>query len=534
MKDTLLRILQLKYFCPFFFFGFLLLFSLSYIRLYQDEAHIKVTQRLKEHSRNKHLRMAILEGNWNEVEKLCKHSHFRNRQAFLYAIYKQQYLEHIEYHDTHKAFSILNKKLKPLERYATNPKEFRDLCYLLTCRSVQDAASFRNWDGAKNSRLSLVDQFETLLDVEQKRTAPVPIPPKRLLHLLRQAVAYQMEFSRYHPKVAPEIATLLEDYKPFVLPNTLKSSFEGHMANVKCVEFVGEEGLSLASGSSDNTVRIWNLETAECLQILKGHSSRIWDLSSSQTGVLLSSASADGTVKLWDLTRTAVAACRTLVGDARGGDVYTVKFHPGDNYVVTGGYDKKVKLFDVRTGQEIKRFVGHEASVSRAIFNPHGNLIITGSKDNTIKFWDIMSGMCIKTYSSHLGEVTSVQTNLSGGLLLSGSKDNSNRLWDVRTARPICRYKGHQNTSKNFVRSNFGPNEKLIIGGSEDGLVYIWDIETGNLLQRLRGHRGIVYTAVWNSQQSLLASCADDGTLKTWWYDEEQPLSDNETRTQTQ
>lgn len=130
-----------------------------------------------------------------------------------------------------------------------------------------------------------------------------------------------------------------------------------------------------------------------------------------------------------------------------------------------------------------------------------------------------MSGLCIRTISSHLGEVTSVEMNSSGTLLLSSSKDNSNRLWDVRMVRPIRKLKGHQNTSKNFVRANFADNN-LISGGSEDGVVYIWDQATGEVLQKLRGHTGVVYDAAWNARQGMFASCSDDQTVKVWWYDE--------------
>mmetsp|Transcript_60076 Transcript_60076/g.190842 ORF Transcript_60076/g.190842 Transcript_60076/m.190842 type:complete len:143 (-) Transcript_60076:20-448(-) len=133
----------------------------------------------------------------------------------------------------------------------------------------------------------------------------------------------------------------------------------------------------------------------------------------------------------------------------------------------------------------------------------------------------------------HLGEVTSVAMNANGSWLLSGSKDNSNRLWDVRMGRPIQRFKGHQNTSKNFVRASFGPNEKLVVGGSEDGVVHMWDARTGELLQRLGAggsvksgtrHGGIVYRAVWHDRRSLLATCSHDNTVKTWWFDPSKPL----------
>lgn len=59
-----------------------------------------------------------------------------------------------------------------------------------------------------------------------------------------------------------------------------------------------------------------------------------------------------------------------------------------------------------------------------------------------------------------LVQVTSVDVNSAGTSMLSSSKDNSNRLWDLRLGKPLRRFKGHQNTSKNFIRSAFGPNER--------------------------------------------------------------------------
>ena len=66
------------------------------------------------------------------------------------------------------------------------------------------------------------------------------------------------------------------------------------------------------------------------------------------------------------------------------------------------------------------------------------------------------------------------------------------------------RFKGHQNTSKNFIRSGFG-QRSLIMSGSEDGLVHIWDTDKGQCVEKLEGHSGIVYSAVWNANQGLLA-----------------------------
>eukprot|EP01135_Chromosphaera_perkinsii_P008304 Nk52_evm1s1253 gene=Nk52_evmTU1s1253 len=492
----------------------------------QDEANVKFAEHRALENQMKRMKKAILEGDWQEVEKLCSRYSFKNQKVFLYAVYRQQYLELIEKREYQKAFTYLTKRLKPVESVASHA-EFMDLCYLLTCRSVQDSPAFRFWEGIGPSRESLIEQFQHILDSDIAPTDSSHLEPDRLLHLLRQACSYQVEFSRYHPKLSPKINTLLKDFSSFVVPNRVRNNFIGHTANVKCIEFVGEDGLQIASGSSDNTVIVWDTESGKMNHKLSGHRSRIWDLASDRNGDYLVSCSADSTVKLWDL-KAARGAQRevhcTSTLQAHTGDVYSVSMHPGSKHVASGGYDKNVNLLDIRSGATLKTFSGHELSVCTTTFNYHGNLIISGSKDSTVKFWDIVSGLCVFTIGSGLGEVTSLAVNKDGNGLLIGCKDNSNRLWDMRMLRSLKRFRGHQNTSKNFIKAGFGPTSSLISSGSEDGIVHIWDVNSGTLVQRLRGHEGIVYSSLWNAKQSLLASCSDDGIIKTWWYDERYPL----------
>jgi WD40 repeat protein len=89
--------------------------------------------------------------------------------------------------------------------------------------------------------------------------------------------------------------SLLSDYACYVLPNAHKCTLGGHKGNVKCVEFVGEEGNLIASGASDNTVRLWSAEDGKCTRVLSGHTSRVWSVASSRAGHLLVTASGDAT-----------------------------------------------------------------------------------------------------------------------------------------------------------------------------------------------------------------------------------------------
>ncbi|KAJ3070988.1 hypothetical protein HDU98_005950 [Podochytrium sp. JEL0797] len=492
-----------------------------------DESNVKSLERLDHSLDVKRVKKCILDGDWPEVDRICASipgkGIVKNQKAFLYVVYRQQFLEYIEHHEIQKAFTHLSKRLKPLEHYQTTPNEFKDLCYLLTSKSVQDVPSFKNWEGIGPSREKLVELFQTMLESDftnKQNLGTSFIPPHRLLGLLRQAVAYQVEFSRYHPRVAPRITTLLQNFQSVVIPNAVRKTYSGHKGHVKCAEFVGELGTQLISGSIDNACRLWNTDSGACVGTLEGHDSCVWDVASNKVGNFAASGSGDGTVKIWDLAKMQCA--QTL--KASTADIYSVEYHPGNNHIVTGGYDTVIRLFDIERNVVVKTFSGHSLSVTKAIFSPIGNLLISASKDSTIKFWDIISGLCIKTITSHLGEVTSVDMSPSGTLLVSSSKDNSNRLWDMRTVvQSVRRFKGHQNTSKNFIRCAFA-GESLVVGGSEDSMVHLWDVEKGNLLSRLSGHGGVVYSARWNSSQSLLCSSSDDRTLKTWWFDPSKPV----------
>ncbi len=104
---------------------------------------------------------------------------------------------------------------------------------------------------------------------------------------------------------------LLHDFSALVVPNCVKNEFKGHKSNVKCANFVGENGYRIISGSSDNTCRIWKTETGECLGVLNGHTSRIWSVSSRTDGQYCASGSGDTTIKVSPIFLLIAFSCGT-------------------------------------------------------------------------------------------------------------------------------------------------------------------------------------------------------------------------------
>lgn len=76
----------------------------------------------------------------------------------------------IEYRELQKAFTLLNKRLKPLEHFQPTPNEFKDLCYLLSAKSVHDAPSFKNWEGVTAARERLVESFGKMVEGEREES----------------------------------------------------------------------------------------------------------------------------------------------------------------------------------------------------------------------------------------------------------------------------------------------------------------------------------------------------------------------------
>lgn len=206
--------------------------------------------------------------------------------------------------------------------------------------------------------------------------------------------------------------SLLSDYTPFIIPNSAARVYRGHNANIKSAKFAGEDGRFVVTGSrwdssrsapctlimatSDNTVRIWEMG-GTCLSVLRGHTSRIWEVDATQSGERIASASGDKTIRVWAWKHEEdrdLQECRQVL---RGntGDVYSARWHPLGNHIAAGGYDKIVRLYDVEGGNVIKTFTGercfikyeirrterlagHALSISSLVFNPMGNLIISG------------------------------------------------------------------------------------------------------------------------------------------------------------
>ena len=231
-------------------------------------------------------------------------------------------------------------------------------------------------------------------------------------------------------------------------------------SEVNSVSF-SPDGATLAAGSYDGTVKLWDVASGEPIATLEGHTSRVNSVSFSPDGATLASGSGDGTILLWDVASGEPIA--TLAGHAYR--VYSVSFSPDGATLASGSGDGTILLWDVASGEPIATLAGHTYEVFSVSFSPDGATLASGSGDGTILLWDVASGEPIATLAGHTDEVNSVSFSPDGATLAgAGSWDDTVKLWDVASGEPIATLAGH---TYEVYSVSFSPDGATLAAGSD-------------------------------------------------------------------
>ena len=282
---------------------------------------------------------------------------------------------------------------------------------------------------------------------------------------------------------------------------------EGHTSSVTSVSF-SADGKTLATGSADYTIKLWNVETGAEIRTLTGHTDYVYSVSFSVDGKTLATGSADCKIKLWNV-ETGVEIL-TLTGHTR--NVLSVSFSPDSKTLATGSDDNKIKLWNVETGDEILTLMGHTSSVTSVSFSLDGKTLASGSHDGKIKLWNMETGDEIRTLSGHTNSVYSVSFSTDGKTLASGSDDGKIKLWNVEIGARILTLTGHTD----YVLSvSFSGDGKTLASGSCDNMIKLWNVETGAEILTLTGHTSSITSVSFSADGKTLASSSDD-TIKLW------------------
>jgi hypothetical protein len=240
-----------------------------------------------------------------------------------------------------------------------------------------------------------------------------------------------------------------------------------------------------------------------------GHTGSVLSVAFSPNGQYALTGSVDGTARLWE-TRSG-QNIRTFTGHTNY--VQSVAFSPDGQFVLTGSGDKTARLWETQSGKSIRIFTGHTNSVYSVTFSPDGQYVLTGSGDNTAQLWETRSGQHVRTFIGHIALVRSVAFSPDGQYVLTGSGDNTARLWDTRSGQLVRTLAGHTDAVQSVA---FSLDGRYIVTGGLDKTARLWEVRSGQLIRTLAGHTSTMLSVALSPDGQYVLTGSGDNTARLW------------------
>ncbi len=303
----------------------------------------------------------------------------------------------------------------------------------------------------------------------------------------------------------------------------LQVTLAGHTDVVYAVAFSPDQKL-LASGSQDQTIKLWDVATAKETESFAGHKSWVAGVVflPLQPGAAISaglvSLGATGEVKRWELANGKESP---IAFAGHGQLAFAMALSQDGKVLATGGIDtiaSTIKLWDPATGRLTKTLEGHTNFVSGLSLSASGKLLASSSQDRTIKIWDVATGKEVTTLAGHDDRATGVAFAPDEKSVASTGFGGSVKLWDVATGQERLALGGHNLSATSIA---FHPDGTQLATGSAavaavPGEVKLWDVMTGKELATIQGQTGTVFALAFSPDGSLLAVASGDNKVRLW------------------
>lgn len=270
------------------------------------------------------------------------------------------------------------------------------------------------------------------------------------------------------------------------------------------------DGQTLATASDDGTVRLWNVDASPEILTLHEHRGSVGGVLYKKKGDQLITVGDDGVIKFWDVH----SGKEQKSAHAHTFPVRGIAIDREGNRLATSSNDGKIIIWEISGDilKPIQSFEGNTIGVGVAL-SPDGAMVAIALDDNTVKLWDIKSGESLNTFKGHEEFVSGLVFSPDGTRLATASDDTTIKLWDVSSVNQYQDFLGHKAPIRGVA---FDPEGKLLVSVSVDGAGKIWDIEERVELNSLSGHAGEIYGVDFSNDGKRIASAGEDGTVRIW------------------
>jgi len=295
-------------------------------------------------------------------------------------------------------------------------------------------------------------------------------------------------------------------------PQSRLPSIAGHTKETWTVRF-SPNGRLLATGSDDETIKIWDAQTCQELHTLRGHVATVTSLAFSPDSGRIASASLDGTIRVWDLDD--ITQSQTLRGHS--GTVRCVDWSSDGRSLVSGDYNREgtssVIVWDLQNLRPQRTWHDHELRIRAALFTKNNQDCVTVGEDMTAVLREVQSGKIKRTIRDR-EQIHSAVLIKNDQWLATGSRSGIVSIWELQTGKLIIELRGHAVSVRSLSVS---PDGKLLASGSEDATVRVWDLASGECLLVLKGHAAPINSVAFSPSGEILLSGAHDGSVRLWY-----------------
>jgi WD40 repeat protein/pimeloyl-ACP methyl ester carboxylesterase len=329
---------------------------------------------------------------------------------------------------------------------------------------------------------------------------------------------------------------------------------ERHAAKARAVRVSPRTRWLLSSGwevddlrARDDTVRVWDLRSADCRHVLRGHSSWVTAMAFSIDERFAVTGSHDQTIKVWDLSDG------TCVHTIRGHTADSVSLSDDGRYLLSGdAFNGTVRFWDVACGRCLRTFPGHENGTVAVHFEPGDRTALSIGHDRTVRRWSLptehdnaplqvsrpRSPSRLNLLDTHVrslvdeaerattdGRYPAALSLLTRARTVPGYERHPRviRTWrrlESRCARTRLReawsprlLTGH---AGDISEVGVSPDGRIAVSAGNDGTIRVWDLDTGACTRTLDGHRHRVLSVCLHPDSDRLLSSSSDGTIRLW------------------
>jgi WD40 repeat protein len=258
---------------------------------------------------------------------------------------------------------------------------------------------------------------------------------------------------------------------------------------VSCLDFMNT---TLATGSPDKVVRLWDMKDGSCLRSMSGHFGGVECLQLDFPRGRVVTGSRDGNIKIWDITRP---IGEELVMTLNHDMSYVTCLQIQDSMLISGVGSGNIFVWDLNTGTCINRIQGHNKIVSTLQFR--GKQLISGSRDKSIKVWDLTGNLNTGTL---LSEVSVEKIQWKDDLLMN-IEETAISAYSVSLLGRHSSYDGHNHWVRGF---QFKKN--MLVSASED--IKVWSVKDKKIECALTDHLAFVNCFKFDDQK-LVSSSSD-------------------------